>query len=173
VASGSLPPGIPDDFFVRAARIARRMNSRFILDTRGEPMQLALKEGVYLIKPNLKEMWELTGQELDDEARQAQAAMQMVREGKCEVVILSLGPAGAILASKAGTERLWSPSVRVRSRVGAGDSMLAGVVLGLSRGMALRAAVRYGIAAGAAATMNLGTQLCNREDTERLFEQTV
>jgi 6-phosphofructokinase 2 len=89
------------------------------------------------------------------------------------VVALSLGPAGALLATAEGTERLRAPSVRVRSRVGAGDSMLAGVVLGLARGMALRAAVRYGIAAGAAATLNLGTQLCGREDTERLFDLTT
>ena len=173
VASGSLTPGVPDDFFARVARIAKKLNSRFILDTRGEPLRLALREGVYMIKPNLPEMWELAGQELQDESHQARAALKLVREGQAEVVALSLGPAGAIIASSAGTERLWSPSVRIRSRVGAGDSMLAGIVLGLARGMVLRAAARFGIAAGAAATMNVGTQLCNREDTERLFEQTI
>jgi 6-phosphofructokinase 2 len=87
-------------------------------------------------------------------------------------VVLSLGPSGAILATAAGTERLWSPSVRIQSRVGAGDSMLGGLILALSRGMMLSAAVRYGIAAGTAATLNPGTQLCSREDTERLFHQT-
>jgi 6-phosphofructokinase 2 len=81
-----------------------------------------------------------------------------------------LGPVGALLATADGTERFRAPSVRVRSRVGAGDSMLAGVVLALARGMTLRAAIRYGVAAGAAATMNPGTQLCGREETERLFD---
>jgi 6-phosphofructokinase 2 len=173
VASGSLPPGVPEDFFARVARIAKKRGSRFVLDTRGDPLRLALEEGVYLIKPNLREMWELAGQELRDEPHQAAAAMQVVREKQSEVVVLSLGPAGALLATAAGTERLWAPSVRIQSRVGAGDCMLGGLILSLARGMALRAAVRFGIAAGAAATLNPGTQLCSREDTERLFEQTM
>jgi 6-phosphofructokinase 2 len=164
---------VPDDFFARVARIAKRMGSRFVLDTKGEPLKLALREGLYLIKPNLSEMWELAGHELTDERHQSGAALRIVREKQSEVVVLSLGAGGVILATPEGTERLTSPSVRVRSRVGAGDSMLGALVLGLARGQGLRTAVRYGIAAGAAATINPGTQLCSREDTERLFEQTV
>jgi 6-phosphofructokinase 2 len=173
VASGSLPPGVPDDFFARVARVARRTGTRFVLDTGGDPLRLALEEGVHLVKPNLREMCELAGKELEDEAHQAEAALQIARRGKAEAVVLSLGPSGAVVVTADGTERLWAPSVRVRSRVGAGDSMLGGLVLALSRGMGLRAAVRYGIAAGAAATLKPGTQLCSREDTERLFQQTM
>ncbi len=173
VASGSLPPGVPEDFFVRVARLARRLSARFVLDTGQPALGLALREGVYLVKPNLHELCELAGRDLRDEPHQAEAALELAHGGRCEVVALSLGPAGALLATAEGTERLRAPSVRVRSRVGAGDSMLAGVVLGLARGMALRAAVRYGIAAGAAATLNPGTQLCGREDTERLFDLTA
>lgn len=173
VASGSLPPGVPEDFFARVARLAKGMNSRFVLDTHGEPLRLALNEGVYLLKPNLREMWELTGQELRDEAQQSAAAMQLVRAQQCEVVVLSLGPAGALLATATGTERLFAPSVRVQSRVGAGDSMLGGLVFSLAQGKTLRTAVRFGIAAGAAATLNPGTQVCGREDTEHLFEHTI
>lgn len=172
VASGSLPPGVPDDFFARVARLARRMGSKFVLDTRQPALGLALREGIYLAKPNLHELCELVGRDLRDEPRQAEAAMEVVRGGRCEVVVLSLGPGGALLATADGTERMRAPSVRVHSRVGAGDSMLAGVVTGLARGMLLRAAVRYGIAAGAAATLNPGTQLCCREDAERLYELT-
>ncbi len=173
VASGSLPPGVPEDFFGRVARLARRLGSRFVLDTGQPALSLALREGVYLVKPNLHELCELAGRDLADEPRQSEAALELVHGGRCEVVALSLGPAGALLATAEGTERLWAPSVRVRSRVGAGDSMLAGIVLGLARGMNLRAAARYGVAAGAAATLNPGTQLCRREDTERLFDLTV
>jgi 6-phosphofructokinase 2 len=172
VASGSLAPGVPDDFFARVARVARRMGSKFILDTRQPALGLALKEGIYLTKPNLHELCELAGHDLRDEPSQAAAALALVRSGQCEIVVLSLGPAGALVATAEGTERLRAPSVRVHSRVGAGDSMLAGIVTGLARGMLLRGAVRYGIAAGAAATLNPGTQLCSREDTDRLFELT-
>jgi 6-phosphofructokinase 2 len=172
VASGSLPPGVPDDFFCRLARVGRQIGSRVLLDTGQPALGLALREGVYLIKPNLHELCELSGRDLRDEPHQAEAALELVHSGRCEVVVLSLGPAGALFATADGTERLRSPSVRVHSRVGAGDSMLAGITLALSRGMALRAAVRFGIAAGAAATLNPGTQLCGREDTERLFDLT-
>lgn len=173
VASGSLPPGVPEDFFARLARIAKKLGSRFILDTKGKPMRLALEEGVYLIKPNLHELCDLVGRELRDEPHQSQAIMNLVREGQSQVVALSVGAAGAILATAEGTEYLRSPSVRVQSRVGAGDSMLGGLVLGLARGMLMRAAVRYGIAAGTAAVLNPGTQLCQRADVERLYEQIM
>jgi 6-phosphofructokinase 2 len=170
VASGSLPPGLPEDFFGRVARLAKRLGSKFILDTAQPALGMALREGVYLVKPNLHELCELSGRDLPDEPRQAEAALELVHANRCEVVALSLGPAGALLATPDGTERFRAPSVRVRSRVGAGDSMLAGLVVALARGMTLRAAIRYGVAAGAAATMTPGTQLCGREETERLFD---
>lgn len=171
VASGSLPPGVPNDFFARLGRLARKMGSRFVLDTSGEPLHLGLREGVYLVKPNFSELCDLAGRELGDEPEQAAAATHLVTSGRAEVVVLSLGPAGALTASAGGVSHVRAPSVRVRSRVGAGDSMLAGLVLGLARRQPLELAVRLGIAAGAAATLNPGTQLCSREDTERLYQQ--
>ncbi len=173
VASGSLPPGVPEDFYARVARVAKKLGSRFILDTSGDPLRLAIQEGVYLLKPNLRELCELSGEDLEDESQQARVAQHIVNRGQGEVVVLSLGAAGALLASAEGCERLYSPAVRARSRVGAGDSMLAGIVLSLARGKLLRAAVRFGIAAGAAAVLNPGTGLCRLKDTERLLERIV
>jgi 6-phosphofructokinase 2 len=173
VASGSLPPGVPEDFFARVARIAQKRGSRFVIDTNGTPLRLALREGVYLVKPNLRELSDLTGEDLRDEPEQAAAALQIVRSQESEIVVLSVGAAGALVATAEGSERLWAPSVRVQSRVGAGDSMLGGIVVGLARGMVLRAAVRYGMAAGAAALLNPGTQVCRQEDVERLFLQMM
>ncbi len=173
VASGSLPPGVPEDFYARVARVARKLGSRFILDASEVPLRMALQEGVYLIKPNLRELCELAGEDLEDESQQARVAQQIVNSSQSEVVVLSLGAAGCLLASSEGSERLHSPAVRARSRVGAGDSMLAGLVLSLAHGKQLRAAVRYGIAAGAAAVLNPGTGLCRLKDTERLVERIV
>jgi 6-phosphofructokinase 2 len=173
VASGSLPPGVPEDYYAQVARVARKLGSRFVLDTSGAPLRLALQEGVYLLKPNLRELCELSGEDLEDEAQQARVAQQLVNRGQSEVVVLSLGASGALLASSEGCERLHSPAVRARSRVGAGDSMLAGIVLSLARGKLLRAAVRFGIAAGAAAVLSPGTGLCRLKDTERLVERMV
>jgi 6-phosphofructokinase 2 len=169
VASGSLPPGVPSNFYGRVARLAKQSGSRLVLDTSGEALGEAADVGAYLLKPNLRELRELAGQELDDEEQQAEAAQRLVREGACEVVVVSLGAAGVLVASRDGCERLRSPTVSIRSKVGAGDSMVAGIVLGLIRGQPLREVILLGLAAGAAAVMQRGTGLCKRGDTERLF----
>lgn len=67
-----------------------------------------------------------------------------------------------------GAEEMAAPAVPVASGVGAGDSMVAGIVLGLSRGTGIQDAPHYGVAAAAASVMNPGTALCQREDVERL-----
>lgn len=173
VASGSLPPGVPDDFCAQAARIGKGLGARVIVDTSGNPLRLALQEGVYLIKPNIRELGELVGKELVDESSQREIAMEMVRSGRCAVVALSLGAGGVLLASADGCLRLQTPLVPIKSKVGAGDSMVAGIVLSLARGNAVQDAVRFGVAAGAAAVMTPGSELCRREDAERLYEQML
>lgn len=170
VASGSLPPGVPDDFLARLACTARRRGIRFVVDTRGEPLRLAAKEGVFLLKPNLRELGQLADTEIESEEQQVSIAEDLLQSGGCEVLVLSLGPAGALLVADGIRERVRSPSVSIRSKVGAGDSMLAGLVLGLAEEMSVRDAVLRGVAAGAAAVMTPGTELCRRSDAERLFE---
>jgi len=172
VASGSLPPGAPEDFYGRLARLARERGSRLILDTSGPALEAAVAEGVFLIKPSLRELRALVHADLGTEAEQEEAAMQLVSTRRCEAVVVSLGAAGVILASSAGIERFRSPTVAVRSKVGAGDSTVAGISVSLARGRSLRDAVRFGVAAGAAAVMNSGTELCHRADAERLFAQS-
>ncbi len=97
--------------------------------------------------------------------------MKIVEGGGAEVMVVSLGAAGALFVEKGRCERMRSPAGPVRSKVGAGDSMVAGIALGLARDYSLRDAVRLGIASGASAVMNPGTQLCRREDAEQLFKQ--
>lgn len=171
VASGSLPPGVPSDFYARVARLGRELGARVIVDTPGEPLLAAVREGVYLVKPNLTELGALAEQELKDEAQQEQAVVHLVQGGQCEAVVLSLGAAGALFVSSAGCERMRAPTVPIQSKVGAGDSMVAGMVLSLARGMELREAVRFGIATGAAAVMTPGTELCRRADAEQLYRR--
>ena len=173
VASGSLPPGVPTDFYARVARVGKERGAKVIIDVSGEAMKEALKEGVYLIKPNIREFRELVGKEIKEESQIKTAARKMVKSGRCEVLIISLGAAGALMASEEITERILPPTVPIVSKVGAGDSMVAGIVLSLARGKALRESVLFGVAAGAAAVMTPGTELCRREDVERLFESMV
>lgn len=173
VASGSLPPGVPDDFYAQVANIGKSLGARVIVDTSGNPLRLALQEGVYLIKPNVRELGELIGRELTDEISQQEIAMELVRSGKSAVVALSLGAGGVLLATADGCARLRTPVVPIKSKVGAGDSMVAGIALSLAREKEVREAVRYGVAAGAAAVMTPGSELCRREDVERLYGQLL
>lgn len=169
VASGSLPPGVPSDFYARVAGATKEKKARLILDTSGDALVQALNEGVYLVKPNLRELCEVLGPGIDTEEQQESALAELVESGKAEAAVLSLGGSGALFKSSAAAGRLRAPSVRRQSAVGAGDSMVAGIVLALSRGAALPEAALFGVAAGSAAVMSPGTELCRREDTERLF----
>jgi len=169
VASGSLPPGIPPDFYGRVAHRAKAMGIKTVVDCTGEPFQEALNEGVYLIKPNIRELRSLARDPLDDESGQEAFARKLVEARQAEVVVVSLGAAGALMVSREESRRLRAPTVPIESKVGAGDSMVAGIVLGLVRKMSMSEAVRLGVAAGAAAVMTPGSELCRKEDTERLY----
>jgi len=171
VASGSLPPGVPQDFYARVARLGKQHGARVVVDTSGEALRLALREGVFLVKPNIREFREMLGSGGEDESKIRALAKKMVLDGQCEVVVISLGAAGVLMVSDSGLERLQPPAVPIISKVGAGDSMVAGMVLSLARGNSLRDAVRFGVAAGTAAVMTPGTELCRREDAERLYRQ--
>ena len=168
VASGSLASGVPEDFYARLARAVRGRDSRLVLDTSGPPLAAALEEGVYLVKPNLRELRGLTGEALETEGDWAAAARRLVDSGKTEVVALSLGHRGALLAAQ--DETLCAPAleVKIASTVGAGDSFLAAMVWRLAAGGTLEEAFRYGIAGGTAALLSPGTSLAGKEDTERL-----
>ena len=171
VASGSLPPGVPVDFYAQLARLCKARGARLLLDTSGPPLAAALAEGVYLFKPNLKEFRELTGLPLETPAQWQAAARQLVRDGRAEVVALTLGHLGALLVTR---EAMWSApplDIAVASAVGAGDSFVGGLVWGLQQGQPLEQAFGWGIAAGSATLLSTGTALCKPEDVRRLQAQ--
>lgn len=169
VASGSLPKGVPTDIFARIAAIARNKKAKFIVDTSGEALKQAVNEGVYLIKPNLGELSSLAGKEELNIELVVDVARTIIEKGNCEVVVVSMGSAGAMLVTKEMAQQIIPPAVIRKSTVGAGDSMVAGMVLSLSRNKSLIETVQYGVAAGTAATMNPGTELCRLEDAEHLY----
>lgn len=173
VASGSLPPGVPIDFYARVARIGKYCGAKVIIDTSGDALNQALLEGVYLIKPNYREFRDIVGQEMKDEWQMRAEAVKLVKSGRCEVLVISLGAAGALMVSEEVVEHIRPPTVPIVSKVGAGDSLVAGVVLSLARGQTPRNAVLFGIAAGAAAVMTPGTELCRSEDAERLYAKML
>ncbi|MCF8053107.1 MAG: 1-phosphofructokinase family hexose kinase [Desulfobacterales bacterium] len=172
VASGSLPPGVPSDFYRKVAQLSRDLGARLIMDSSGEAFRTAVrKEGVFLIKPNLRELEALAGRPLENEEAQVNFAKELVGESSVEAVVISLGAAGAAFVHREGYQYFRAPTVKIRSKVGAGDSMVAGMVLAISRGSSLSDAVQFGIAAGAAAVMNPGNSLCCKEDVEKLYDE--
>ena len=173
VASGSLPPGVPPDFYAQVARVGKKKGTKTIVDVSGKALKEALEEGVFLIKPNVREFRELVGEEIKEESQIKAEAQKMVKSGRCEVLVISLGAAGALAVSEDFAEHILPPTVPIVSKVGAGDSMVAGIALSLARGNPLRESVLFGVAAGTAAVMTPGTELCRREDAERLFESMI
>lgn len=168
VASGSLPIGYPPDIFIRLASMARSKRARLIVDTPGIALLQAVEAGVFLVKPNLGELCQLVGKEYLYTREVPWAARQLIKKGKCEIVLASMGADGAMLVTEDMIHRIVPPKLTRKSTVGAGDSMVAGVVLSLARGKNLLAAVRYGVACGTAATLNPGTALCSRADADRI-----
>lgn len=169
VASGSLPPGVPDDFYARLARAARARGIRVVVDTSGAPLAAALDAGVTLVKPSLRELREVMKQPLDTPADWCVATQALVRAGQAEIVALSVGAQGAVLATREG---VWqAPALDVPATTGttgAGDCFVAALVWALDRGEAPPDALRWAVAAGAAALMAPGTALAQAADVHRL-----
>jgi 6-phosphofructokinase 2 len=169
VASGSLPPGVPDDFYQHLADVCRDLGTRLILDTSGTGLQ-HITSGVFLLKSSVRELRECVDRELATEAEQVAAARELIECGRAKVVVVSLGDRGALLITRAVAQRVSAIRMRSGSGVGAGDAMVAAITVGLSRGWPLPKSVRFGVAAGAAMLMTPGTAVCSRSDVERLFE---
>lgn len=169
VASGSLPPGVPLDVYAHLAKIAHNKNARFVVDTSGEALRHAVDEGVFLLKPNLGELSALAGKKELQPYEIRHVAMEIIEKGKCEVMVVSMGAAGAMMVTKDQAKTFSAPPVIRKSTVGAGDSMVAGIVFTLSNGGSLADAVQYGVACGTAATLNPGTELCRKSDADALY----
>ena len=150
VASGSLPPGVPEDFYGRVARVAKESGAKTIVDTSSAPLMAALMEGVYLIKPNLREFQELTGNSHIDDAAVIEDGRRVIDRGLVELIALSLGSGGALVITHTLALRAEGLSLKPASVVGAGDSFVGALTWSLAHGDDLAASLRLGIAAGSA-----------------------
>lgn len=170
VVGGSLPPGVPHGVYATMLHRCQDVGIPGVLDADGDALELALAAKPHMIKPNIHEAQRLVGRKLTSEADVLQAAKDIVAKG-VDLVLVSRGPRGAVAVSK---DEAWEgvpPHVEAISKVGAGDSALAGAALALCRGQGLNEAVRWAVACGTAAVLTPGTQLCRREDVERLLPE--
>lgn len=176
VLSGSMPAEAPVDLPVRAADVLAERNVRFCVDTSGASLArlaAAPRPGMYLLRLDQTEAEGAFETTLTTVREAADLAGRLVINGVAEVVVLGLGAEGSVLVSKDLRLSCRPPEVPVKSTTGAGDSLMGALVLSLARNEKLGTALRWGVAAAAAAVMTEATRLCTRNDTERLFAACV
>ncbi len=171
VLTGSPPQGRDASLYCAMARELRAQGTRVVLDMPGADLARVLEQGATLIKPNRWEFEQLVGRELpslDDLQREARALQQ---RGAVDVVCVSLGAQGALLACADGVWHGEAPPVELRSTVGAGDSMLAGLLAAVAWGASAPQALRLGLACGSATAAQPGTELFDPAQLPPLLEQ--
>lgn len=162
--SGSLAENMPADYYAQLIRLLADKNVKIVIDTSGSALKEALKENVFLMKPNQRELAQLTGKEFLYTAEQEEIATALVTAKKAQYVVVSLGARGAFLACNDGVFYKSTPSVKVKSTIGAGDSMVAGLIYGIQNNFPPEKILKYGVACGVATTMNEGTNLASKEN---------
>lgn len=167
VVAGSLPRGVPADAYCQIVQLVQRHGAKAVLDADGACFKAGLKARPFAIKPNVNELRRLTGRPLRTEREIVQAAVGLNRKG-VDIVMVSRGRHGLLVVSRGGSYRAVPPPVRVKSTVGAGDSMVAGFVFRHAGGKSLEDCVRFATAAGTAATLAPGNQVCRLTDVQRL-----
>jgi 6-phosphofructokinase 2 len=170
VASGSLPPGVPDDFYGRVLKIMADRAIPVVLDSSGAGLKGALATGgMFLVTPSIGELRQAVGRDLAGIDEIKEAAMSVVRANQAKYVAVTMGHEGALLAGPDGAQFLPAVKIEAKSAVGAGDSFLAAMVFAIVSGKPIGEAFRFGIAAGAAAVMSPGHNLAQPAEIERLF----
>lgn len=173
VASGSLPRGLPAEYYVEVAAQARARGARIVVDTSGDALRSTIAAGgVHLCKPSQGEFEALVGRALSPKDLEREAA-DLVASGRVTLLAITLGHEGAVLADADGVFRLPALPVEAKSAVGAGDSFVGAMTLALARGQSPRDAFVLGLAAGAAAVLTPGSELCRRDDVERLHSEAL
>ena len=168
--SGSLPPGVPSDFYAELIEIARKKNVLTFLDASGDALRKGLEAGPFFIKPNETEAKSLLGIKSSEPLDFAQAAAGISTRYKTNV-LLSLGANGAIASKADEIFIVKNPRVDAKSAVGSGDCMLAGLTHGFLQDLSFEQSIICGVAAGTANTLTIGAGQFKIEDFERLRSQ--
>ena len=170
VLAGSLPPGVPDDLHARYIELAKAHGVETILDADGAAFGLGVEARPSLIKPNRPEAERLLGRQLPHQQAVVEGARELLERG-IRTVVISLGASGAVAADEDGVWLATPPSVELRSTVGSGDSLVAGLAIAMARGDDIVDGLRVGTAAGAATALMPGSALATASDVEELLPQ--
>lgn len=169
---GSLPPGVPDNFYAQLIEVLQARGVRVLLDTSGAALRLGVEARPFLVKPNAEEAAAFIGRPVATHADALDAARAFLERGITQVA-LSLGGDGLLLATRDAAVFAIPPAVTVRNVTGAGDALLAGLAYALERNMPLAEQARWGVAAGTASAMHEGVSIVTHESVEDVFTQTT
>ena len=169
VLSGSLPPGCPPEIYSQMIKIVQARGSKVILDTSGEALKLGCQAAPFMCKPNLVEAQKLT----ESFGSPVMELTRAVRDMGPANVVMSLGKDGAFYDGEAGQFSALSPKVIEKNPIGAGDSMVGGMVWALAQGYDFRQVIRWGVACGAATASLEGTSVADKDATEALLDQVL
>jgi 6-phosphofructokinase 2 len=170
VLSGSLAENMPTDYYAQLIKLFSDKNVKIVIDTSGPALKEALKENIFLMKPNQRELAQLAGKEFLYTAEQEAVAIELINAKKAQYVVVSLGARGAFLACNEGIFYKSTPSVKVKSTIGAGDSMVAGLIYGIQNNFPPEKILKWGVACGVATTMSEGTTLGSKENIDTVLK---
>lgn len=170
VLAGSLPPGVPDSFYAQITAILNDRQALTILDTTNESLRLGCEAKPFLVKPNAEEAHRLTGLPVENMSQVALAATE-IRNMGAQNVVISLGKKGALLQTSDCNWLVHSPKIKEKNPIGAGDSMVGGLVWALAQGYSLKESLGWGAASGAATASMSGTEVGSRKLIEELFHK--
>ncbi|MGA9097957.1 MAG: 1-phosphofructokinase family hexose kinase, partial [Methanotrichaceae archaeon] len=167
---GSLPPGATPEIYRKIITLVKRLKAKVVLDVDGSALKVGIQAQPDIIKPNIHELSELVGRELNELDSIRDAAREIHQSG-VEIVLVSMGAKG-ILMVKDGLECLAvPPDVSVRNTIGAGDSAVAGFIFGIINGKDPKRSLMYAVTSGTSTTLSVGTALCQKDDFERILPQ--
>tara|TARA_R110002096_G_scaffold1077_1_gene5817 strand:+ start:9895 stop:10821 length:927 start_codon:yes stop_codon:yes gene_type:complete len=170
IISGSIPDSMSPDFYVELIDNLTAKNVKLIIDTSGAALKASLKKPVFLMKPNQSELAQLAGKDFLTKTEQEAFVMELITSKRAQYVIVSLGARGAFLASEQGIFYQSTPSIKVKSTIGAGDSMVAGMVCAIAKGYSSKDILKWGVVCGVATTMTDGTNLASKENIHKVLE---
>ncbi len=164
VLGGSAPKGMSNNFFAQVITTIKEKNVRVVLDADEEALARGLDAGPFLIKPNIHEFGRLINKNVRDMEDVFEEAKPFLK--KVDYIVVSAGARGVAGISKEGNYHVIPPKIQVRSFLGAGNSLVAGIVFVLSKGGSFEESLVMGVACGTASTLNPGNIICTKEDIE-------
>jgi 6-phosphofructokinase 2 len=171
VLSGSVPPGLSDNSYAQIVTMLKDKNIRVLLDADGELLKKGAQAGPYLIKPNIHEFGRLVEKNVKDHEEVFENIAPFL--GSVGLIVVSMGMRGAFGVSEKERYLATPPKVNVKSSIGAGDAMLAGIVFALNEGASFRDALSLGVACGTASTLNAEPALCFRDDVYAIQKEVL